>query len=161
MAGEMYVWPDWMPCFLVSGYGLQVVDRRVSTDMDVGGNKRVEFDTDECTANCSVSCNNEQADFFEVFERDLLCQGTRWFQARLWVGGRMKTQTVRFKTRPQITGRAGWNTNYAFSLDIAKRDGLMSSEIAGLLTVYYPLETITPTLNLLEKLVNVDLPKVR
>jgi hypothetical protein len=159
MAEQMYIWPDWMPCPLVNGYGLQVVDRRLTTEMEVGSTKRVEFDTDECIASCTLICDDFQSDFLETFERDLLKQGSRWFLIKLWLGGQLKQQAARFRDRPQITGKAGMYSTYSFTLDVSKRDGLMDSGSAELLLIYGP-DFINQAVNRLHYILHIEAPKV-
>ena len=43
-----------MPKPQMNGYGIQPVDRRIKTDMEIGGVYRAEFDTDENECSCSL-----------------------------------------------------------------------------------------------------------
>ena len=123
-ASVLKKWPSRLGCPLVDGYGIQVVDRRISTDMDVGGTRRVEFDTDECIANCSLFLDGFRAGIFEAFERDVLHQGSLWFLALLWIGGKLEEHTVRFRERPQSGNKSGDYTEYSFTLDVKQRENL-------------------------------------
>ena len=158
MTQEMMAWPEWLGVPLVDNYGLEVADRRISTEMEIGSTRRVEFDTDEATVSCSLLLAPDEADFFEAFERGPLHQGSRWFKINLWLGGRMAEQTARFKGRPQITGKAGDYTFYSFTLEITQREGLMSDEQAYILLLFGPtgVQDIT---NRLHYILHVEAPK--
>lgn len=159
MAETQKQWPDWMPCPTVDGYGIQVVDRRINTEMEVGDTKRVEFDTDECIANCALFCDSFQASFFETFEKDILIQGSKWFSMGLWIGGQIETHSVRFKDRPQITGKTGSYTQYGFTLNVSKRGGLMDKDMAEILLEFGP-EFINSMASRLHYILHVEAPKV-
>ena len=138
MALGRYIWPDWMPHPQVNGYGIQPVDRRTKTDMEMGGIYRVEFDTDECTCNCTLILNRDQAAWFEVFERDLLKQGSVWFELPLWVGGNVERHVVRMQDRPRAGELIGLHTTYTLTLDVRRRNISMCQGVAELLTCYTP-----------------------
>lgn len=139
LAQERFIWPDWMPKPQVSGYGIQPVDRRTKTEMEVGGVYRAEFDTDENECSCSLVLNHDESSWFEAFERDLLKQGSVWFEMPLWVGGAVEQHIVRMKDRPKAGSLIGLHTTYTLSLDVKKRD-LMSSDEAEALLWYKPYE---------------------
>lgn len=122
----------------MNGYGIQPVDRRIKTDMEMGGVYRAEFDTDENECSCSLVLNRDESAWFEVFERDLLKQGTVWFEMPLWVGGKVETHVVRMKERPKAGNLIGLHTTYTLSLDVRKRNIPMCPGVAALLTCYTP-----------------------
>jgi len=117
------VWPYWMPMSQRSGYTYEPVDRTVKTEMEVGSIKRIEFDTDETTITCSMILRNDtELEFFEKFERDVLKQGTSWFQMPLWIAGRQDLYTIRFNGRPKMQEILGsHHAKVAFKLDIERR----------------------------------------
>lgn len=127
-----------MPKPQMNGYGIQPVDRRIKTDMEMGGVYRAEFDTDENECSCSLVLNRDESAWFEAFERDLLKQGTVWFEMPLWVGGKVETHVVRMKERPKAGNLIGLHTTYTLSLDVRKRNIPMCPGIAALLTCYTP-----------------------
>lgn len=127
-----------MPKPQMNGYGIQPVDRRIKTDMEMGGVYRAEFDTDENECSCSLVLNRDESAWFEVFERDLLKQGTVWFEMPLWVGGKVETHVVRMKERPKAGNLIGLHTTYTLSLDVRKRNIPMCPGVAALLTCYTP-----------------------
>lgn len=127
-------WPAWMPKPQRSGYTYSPVDRRKRTDMEVGSIMRVEYDTDECTCDCTLILDRLQSSWFEAFERSILRQGARWFRMPLQFGGCIEWQTVRFSTRPKANGLVGMHTTYTFTLDIECRDLPFKNDfIAGIL----------------------------
>jgi hypothetical protein len=109
-----------MPNPLVDGYGIRPVDRRTKTDMDVSGIYRNEFDTDACECSCTMELNQDEAAFFEAFERDMLAHGATWFDMPLWVGGQIETHRVRFREHPQ-SSISGLYTMYSWSFDVRER----------------------------------------
>lgn len=132
------VWPAWVKCALTDGYSVEVQDRRVVTEMDVGSQMRVEFDTDESRAECTLFLEPLAANWLEAFERSLLAQGSQWFLFPLWVGGRVVRHQARFQTRPRLEEKAGPYTVYNFTLDIGRRVGLMEDWLCLLLLIYDP-----------------------
>jgi hypothetical protein len=131
---ELPRWPLRPP--LVDGYTVEPADRRVTTEMEDGTIRRVEFGTDEATAQCSLWLNAEEAAWFEAFERDYLKQGSEWMIMPLWVGGRLTDHAARFRERPRLTGKEGGWATYTFPLAVAGRRGLMDEDLQeGLLAV--------------------------
>lgn len=155
---ETINWPGWMKYPLVDGYGVEPADRRIVTEMEVGSITRVEFDTDETSVSCSLFLDALGSNWFEAFERDFLRQGSKWFKWKLWIGGRLTEQTVRFKDRPKLTEKSGQYCTYTFTLDLGKREGLMPTELVEILTYLDPKEFMASA-ELLQKTVNVDLPE--
>jgi len=121
MSDDLIKWPAWMLPPDVDSYGLRPIDRRITGDMEEESVYRVQYDTDECEATCFMMLDQDEAAWFESFERDILRQGSRWFEIPLWVGGELETHTARFKTRPQGGEPEGVNTPYTFTLTVAKR----------------------------------------
>jgi hypothetical protein len=142
MSEQIFQWPKWMGYPLVEGYGAEIVDTRVKTEMEIGSTFRIEFDTDQLTANCSMFLQNLQADWFESFEKSLLKQGSKWFQLPLWVGGKLLPHTVRFKERPKLVEKNYQYTTYSFTLDIARREDMMPDNFVSFLFELDPYEFI-------------------
>lgn len=160
MTTAMYTWPSWMDVAVVDDYGIQVVDRRIKTEMEIGAAYRVEFpDADECTATCSLFCDELQAAFFESFEKSLLKQGSIWFKMPLWVAGELQDHTVRFSDRIQLTSKNGPYTTYTFTLDVEKREGLMDEDLAKWLLTNNPCMDTWPAAYL-HFILHVRAPKV-
>jgi len=159
MSEQLITWPEWMGCALVDDYGIQIVDRRISTEMEIGSSRRVEFDTDECIANCSLFLNSLQSSFLGTFERKLLNQGSRWFFMKLYVDGKYETHKVRFRTRPQMGNKTGDYSEYTFNLDIAKREGQMDDGLAEWLLANDPCMDTWPAAYL-HYILHVQSPKV-
>jgi hypothetical protein len=155
---ETIKWPSWMKPPVVDGYGIEPINRRLVTEMEIGSVYRVEFDTDESVATCSLFLNPLGANWFEAFERDFLAQGSRWFYWTLFVGGQLVDHVVRFKDRPKLSEKSGDYSTYTFTLDIARREGLMPVVLVELLTALNP-EQLMMMDEMLQKVVNVDLPK--
>jgi len=145
---DLLRWPDWMPHPQQSGYSYEPADRRSRTDMEVGSLIRVNFDTDETTVNCSLVLNRTQAAWFEVFERSMLSQGSRWFEMPLQSGGQLEWHTVRFRSRPRAGIVAPFHTSYSFSLEIEKRPDVLCPQIAGLLCCVSPQDVCATAENL-------------
>ena len=124
MSTQKYAWPQWMPSPQASGYGYGPTDRRVKTEMEIGGIYRVEFDTDETTLNCTVMLDQDELAFLEGFERHVLKQGTLWFDMDIYVAGVISTHTVRFKDRPKMGNVQGAYTTVTMALDVAERNTL-------------------------------------
>lgn len=121
---KLPVWPDWLPNVQQDDYSYEIVDRRTKTDMEVGSIIRVNFDTDEIIVNCSVTLNQLQAGYFEYFEKQLLRQGSNWFEIPLQTGGEIAMHKARFKSRPKASLPGPWHTTYSFSLELDKRPSL-------------------------------------
>lgn len=157
MALGKYIWPDWMPHPQVNGYGIQPVDRRTKTDMEMGGIYRVEFDTDECTCQCSLVLDRDQAAWFETFERDVLKQGSVWFELPLWIGGQVKRHVVRMQDRPRAGELIGLHTTYTLTLDVRERNLMSEDEAEGLLE--YPPGQMRKFDDVLHHIVNEMMPE--
>jgi hypothetical protein len=158
MAQQLVKWPAWMKYPTIDGYGVEPQDRRVKTDMEVGSTFRVEFDTDETTASCSLFLNPFQSNWFEAFERSFLAQGSKWFIIPLWVGGQLVDHTVRFRERPKLTSKHGPYSTYAFTLDLSKREDLLSEGNVAIFIEIDPFELYSVT-SLLQIIVNINYPK--
>ena len=150
-------WPLRPP--VADGYGIEPADRRLSTEMEDGILRRVEFDTDETTARCSLFLGPEDAAWFEAFERDHLRQGSGWMIMPLWVGGSLTDHAVRFRERPKLSQKTGAWSTYSLSLDLAGRRGLMSEDLQGGLVEVGPEDLIAAT-DLLDVVVNDLWPEV-
>jgi hypothetical protein len=156
---ELLKWPKWMRVPTVDSYAVEIVDRRVVTEMEIGSVTRVEFNTDETVANCSLFCNPMQSDWFEAFERDVLIQGSIWYKTPLWVGGKLIEHVIRFKDRPKLTNKLGSYSTYSFKLEIAWREGLLSKEWVLFFLEHDPLMFLAFE-GKLQRIINVALPKV-
>lgn len=133
-------WPDWMPLAQQSDYNYEPTDRRTKTDMEVGSVLRVNFDTDETTLNCQIILNPIQSQWFEIFERDLQNQGSKWFEMPIQIANCIDWHTVRFATRPKVSIKAPKYQIYNFKLDIEKRKLNLCPEIAELLLCVTPCD---------------------
>lgn len=155
-------WPAWMPLARQSDYGYQPVDRRSKTDMEVGSILRVNFDTDETQFSCSLILDRMQSAWFEVFERDMLNQGSRWFEIPLQSGGSISWHTARFKSRPKASLPGPWHTTYSFTLEIDKRPATLCPQIAEFLNCVSPQDLCRTASTLREAMQEVipsiDLP---
>jgi len=131
LRNPIHRWPSWLDVAVVEGYTVVPEDRRQSSDLEIGTQLRVVFDTDETTITCQLVLDSLSANWFEAFERDILVQGSRWFWLPVWVGGQTIDHLVRFKTRPQLgtrePGEEGYSV-YSFELNVGKRQGLMEKE---------------------------------
>ncbi len=123
MASQIF-WPEWMPAPQQDSFSLQPEDRRLTSETEAGSIIRYQFDTDVNVAECTLILNRTQAAWFELFERDLLRQGTVWFDFPLWIGGEVVYEKCRFKTRPKAGSLIGLHTTYTFSLYVSKRSQL-------------------------------------
>ena len=113
---SMITWPDWMPAPQHDSFSIQPEDRRLTTETEAGSIIRYQFDTDVNVADCTIVLNSFQSNWFEAFERDVLAQGTVWFNFPLWIGGEVSYAKCRFKTRPKAGNLIGHHTTYTFSL---------------------------------------------
>lgn len=137
---DLLRWPSWMPKPQRSGYKFNTVDRRQKTDMEVGSLYRVQFDTDECTCDCTVVLNRVQSAWFESFEQNMLHQGARWFEIPLMSGGKIVMHTARFKTRPTLSEPGPVFSTYNFTLDIDKRPQEICPQMTAFITCVSPQE---------------------
>lgn len=143
MAEKFYCWPDWMPKPQRNGYGYDVTDRRSRTDMEVGSLIRVNYDTDETTLDCTLVCNAIQAQWFEKFERDMLSQGSQWFQMPIMIAGCIEKHTVRFASRPKAGSLVGpYFTSYQLRLDIQERDLKLCKQLMDFMLCVSPKHTM-------------------
>lgn len=138
MAKKLLRWPEWMPIPQQSGYSYQPTDRRTRTDMEVGSILRVNYDTDETQFSCTLILNSIQSAFFEQFERDILSQGTQWFEFPLKSGGNITWHTARFLEHPKATLLGVRHTTYTFTLEIEKRPVTLCPQIAEFLVCISP-----------------------
>lgn len=151
-------WPSWMPRPAQSGYDGSPVDRRIKTDMEMGSVIRVEFDTDETNINCEVMLTQIQSAFLESFERDLLRQGTTWFEMPILIGGIVKNHLVQFKDRPKQKGVYGLHTVYSLSLNVSERK-LWPSWLTELF-LYYDPESLMKIASRLHYILHTQAPRV-
>lgn len=158
-SSKMLRWPNWLPLPNQDGYQVEPQDRRVTTDMEIGGRFRVEFDTDETRARCVIVLDPIQAGWLETFERDLLSQGSKWFMMPLRVGGDITDQQVRFRERPSAVSIQGPYTTYSFALDLKRREGLMPIWLAELLAIISPY-FLARLRNRLHEILHKKAPKV-
>jgi len=156
---EIPRWPEGLPVPLIDGYGVKPEDRRGRSEFDIGSRFRLQFDTDETAASCALILDAEQSNQFEAFERDVLVQGSRWFLMPLWVAGQMLDHLVRFKTRPEMGAKIGFEwAQYSFELDVARREGLMDEDWAKFLLEADPY-LFMKLEDRLQIIVNVKFPK--
>lgn len=143
-------WPAWMPKPQRSGYTYSPVDRRKKTDMEVGSIMRVEYDTDECSCDCTLILDRMQSTWFESFERGLMRQGSEWFRMPLQFGGCIDWQTVRFSSRPKAAEIIGVrHTAYTFTLDVYRRDNLLECDVlTEMLMCISPYDFLTAVANI-------------
>lgn len=143
-------WPSWMPKPQRSGYTYGPVDRRKKTDMEVGSVLRVEYDTDECTCDCTLILDRMQSTWFESFERGLMRQGSEWFRMPLMFGGCIDWQTVRFASRPKASEIIGVRyTSYTFTLDVYRRENLFECDVlTELLMCISPYDFLEAVINI-------------
>lgn len=139
MAEKFFCWPAWMPVAQRPNYAYEPTDRRTKTDMEVGSILRVNYDTDETSLDCTLILNAVQAQWFEKFERDLLNQGSRWFQMPIQIAGCIEWHTVRFAARPKAGSLIGpRHTTYTLKLDVQQRDLKLCDEVLELLLCLAP-----------------------
>ena len=158
MAEKLLKFPSWIKPPVVDDYRVEPVDRRLKSEMEIGSVSRMEFDTDETVATCTLWLKSIQAKWFEGFERDLTRQGTRWFIMPLWVGGELLDHVVKFRERPKLSQKTGEYCNYSFTLDVSRREGLFPADVTEFLIDVDPAE-LSPLVELLQTIVNVDWPR--
>lgn len=124
MDSDYIFWPDWMPAPQQDSFSIQPEDRRLTSETEAGAIIRKQFDTDMLVADCTLILNRTQAAWFEVFELNVLRQGTVWFDFPLWIGGEVVYEKCRFKTRPKAGNLIGLHTTYTFQLHVSKRTQL-------------------------------------
>lgn len=151
------VWPDWMPAPQQDSFSIQPEDRRLTSETEAGNIIRYQFDTDINVADCTLILNSVQSSWFEAFERDVLSQGSVWFDFPLWIGGEIAYESCRFKTRPKAGSLIGLHTTYTFSLYVSKRNSLMNGRIAALLCLF-ELEDVVYIRNKLHHILHVQSP---
>ncbi len=131
-------WPQWLPNPQKDSYNYQPEDRRQKTDMEIGSVYRKEFDTDATKLQCSLWLSGIESDFFEVFERDILEQGSKWFEFPIKVGGSIEYHLVRFAERPKMNRFIGFDTQeYSLALILSKRN-VENEEFIGVLLYINP-----------------------
>lgn len=145
---KFYCWPDWMPKAQANAYSYEPTDRRSKTDMEVGSVLRVNFDTDESSLTCTLILNAVQAQWFEIFEKNLLNQGAAWFQMPVQTGGCVEWHTVRFAQRPKASWKSPHYTQYDLKLDLWQRELSMCMELEELLLCQSPTQIRNSALNL-------------
>lgn len=151
MSEKFYCWPDWMPLAQSDGYAYEPTDRRSKTEMEVGSVLRVNFDSDETTLDCTLILNAVQSQWFEKFERNMLNQGSTWFQMPIQIAGCIERHTVRFAARPKAGSLIGpFHTTYTLKLDVRQRDLPICDEIMDLLLCVSPLDLRNTAKNLRE-----------
>jgi hypothetical protein len=154
MSDDLMTWPKWLPRPQSTGYAYEPTDRTVSSDMEIGTIRRVEFKTDETIIGCVVILDQMQLAFFETFERDLLRQGTVWFRMPIFIAGWVDEYTVRFKERPKIGQFIGLHTTVTMKVQIEKRD-LLDESLVWLL-LYWSPEDIIYLSNLLHHVMHTN-----
>lgn len=120
----MIEWPSTMPKPLQSGFSMQPEDRRIASSA-VGTAFFKGFGGDVCIADCTVQLNPLQAQWLELWERDELVHGSRWFNFPVWYAGEVHWEDCRFKTRPKASNLHGRYMQYQFSLYVRRRTELL------------------------------------
>ena len=120
--GEAIVWPGFLDIPIRDGYNYQPADRRAKGEIDINGQYRKLFDTDETILNCNFVLKYNQLAFFEAFEKYILKQGSRWFEMPLLTGGSLDNHTVRFQERPKIGEFNGLFATVSMVLDVEARN---------------------------------------
>ena len=132
-------YPDWMPKPQRAGYSYEPTDRTISSEMEIGTIRRVEFDTDETVISCTLLLKNcLERSFFEAFERDCLRQGCKWFMMPVEIAGEVEQYKARFRERPKLTQIIGKSAaKYSIVLEIDRRD-LMDPMLVHVLLLFGP-----------------------
>lgn len=155
-------WPEWMPAPQQDSFSIQPEDRRLTSETEAGSIIRYQFDTDVNVAECTLILNRVQAAWFESFERNILRQGTVWFDFPLWIGGEIVREKCRFKSRPKAGSLIGLYTTYSFSLYVSKRSGLLDEEAMRALSdyglAYFASDEAAEMATLLHHAVHIDMP---
>lgn len=138
MPSDIVFWPEWMPAPQQDSFSIQPEDRRLTSETEAGAIIRYQFDADVNVAECTLILSRPQAAWFELFERDVLRQGSAWFNFPLWIGGEVVYEKCRFKTRPKAGSLIGLYTTYTFSLYVSKRSQLAFNDCLMRLFVCWP-----------------------
>lgn len=154
---SMITWPSWMPAPQQDSFSIQPEDRRLTSETEAGAIVRYQFDTDVNVADCTLILNRDQAAWFEAFERDVLMQGSVWFDFPLWIGGDVVREKCRFKTRPKAGNLIGLHTTYSFSLYVSKRSSSVDGRYAALRMIFDD-EQILYITNKLHHILHVQSP---
>ena len=154
---SMITWPDFMPAPQQDSFSIQPEDRRLTTETEAGSVIRYQFDSDVNVADCTLILNRDQSAWFEAFERDVLMQGSVWFDFPLWIGGDVVREKCRFKTRPKAGNLIGLHTTYSFSLYVSKRSSSVDGRYAALRMIFDD-EQILYITNKLHHILHVQSP---
>ena len=131
-------YPAWMPLPLQSGFSMQPEDRRI-TSSTVGTSFQKGFGGDVCVADVTLTLNRLQAAWLEQFERDVMVQGSAWFDFPIWHGGEVHWEKCRFKTRPKLASVGGsLHSSFSFSLYVWKRTDMLPECMVKLLACWHP-----------------------
>ena len=141
MSQPMYEWPEWMPAPQQDSFSIQPEDRRLTSETEAGSIVRYQFDTDVLVADCTLILSPAQARWFASFERDVLRQGSIWFDFPIWEDGGVEWEACRFKTRPKAGSLIGLYTTYTFSLYVSKRSSLYDPCVMEMLACWSPEES--------------------
>ena len=160
MSEQVFRWPEWMPVPLRDGYSVKPVDRTLRTEMEIGSVKRVLYDTDETHVALSFCLSREQHLWFQGFEREMLCHGTRWFELPLLIGEGVEYYKVQIIGRPEFGRFFGYPERCfaTFTVQIEKRK-LLDGEVAEVLMVLSPSE-IRILSNTLHLVLHTEMPGV-
>lgn len=150
------VWPDWMPAPQQDSFSIQPEDRRLTSETESGNVIRYQFDTDILVADCTLILNGSQARWFATFERDVLRQGSVWFEFPIWEDGGVEWEMCRFKTRPKAGSLIGLHTTYTFSLYVSKRNSLYGPCIMEMLDCWSPCESASISDSMLASIAALD-----
>lgn len=124
MTQELPQWPDWMPVPMLSGYGVEIIDRSVSTEMEIGTIKRVQFDSDETHIPVTIFLDALQRTWFQTWERDVLRHGCSWFEMPILIGEKLEKYRVQILGRPKLDSFTGAPPHYCqatFTVQIERR----------------------------------------
>lgn len=132
-----------MPAPQQDSFSIQPEDRRLTSETESGNIIRYQFDTDILVADCTLILNRVQARWFATFERDVLRQGSVWFEFPIWEDGDVEWEKCRFKTRPKAGNLIGLHTTYTFSLYVSKRNSLYGPCIMEMLDCWSPCESVS------------------
>lgn len=132
-------WPThWLPNPQQDSWSFQPEDVRQATETEVGAIVRPQFETDVLAASCTLVLDQDQAAWFEAFERAAVCENL-WFHFPVWYGGEIADALCTFKDRPKWTVEA-LTTTYTFSLLVQKRSLFLAPCAFEALDCWTPVE---------------------
>ena len=142
-----------------NSFGLDPNDQVARSDFDDGPQLvRMRFTHPTYIYSGSITMTNSEFMTFTSFYKNVLAQGTRWFNVPVWVGNSYVINKVRFKDKYTVTD-AGFD-QYTVGVQWEVREYFTYSITAVYFSDIYGIDATVYVADKLQKIVNIDYPHI-